>query len=112
MTQNSDGQQLIEELQVVERNLQHLLAQRQNLGVEINEVENALDEIGNYDGEVYKIVGGVMIETKKENVVVNLEEKKRETEMKIGAISKQEKILENRARELREIINKSMTRNK
>ena len=53
-----------------------------------------------------------MIETKKENVVVNLEEKKRETEMKIDAISKQEKILENRAQQLRETISRSMLKNK
>ena len=84
----------IEELRVFEGNLQGLIAQRQGLQMELNEVENALAELKDYRDEIYKIVSGVMIKIEKKKIVVELEEKGKIVATKIDLNEKQEKLIE------------------
>ena len=98
----------IGELQTLESNLQSFLAQRQSIQMEINEIENALEELKDYKDEIFKMVSGMLIKTKKEKIISELKEKKEITEKKVEAIEKQEKILEKGAAELKkEIYNHS-----
>jgi prefoldin beta subunit len=90
-----------EELRFLESQLQSILAQKQAIQMEINEVENALSEVKHSDEEVYKIVSGFMIRSEKKQVAHDLGERKKLLEMKIVAIEKQESLLEKNLEELR-----------
>ena len=94
----------IQELQVLESNLQNFLAQRQTIQMEINEVENALEELKNYKDEIFKLVSGMLIKTEKEKILSELKEKKKMADTKMQAIEKQEKLVEKRAFELKKEI--------
>lgn len=94
----------IQELQVLESNLQNFLAQRQTIQMEINEIENAFEELKDYKDEIFKLVSGMLIKTEKEKILAELKEKKRVADTKITAIEKQEKLVEKRAFELKKEI--------
>lgn len=109
---NENNQQKIEELQIIENNLREFLMQRQTLQVEINEIENALDELSATEGEVYKIVAGIMVKIERDTAKEELDEKKIAVESKISAIERQEKIIEKKSEELKkEILDGKRTAN-
>lgn len=101
---NSEINEKIEELKILESNLQSSLTQRQMIQMELNEIENALTELKDYDDEVYKMVSGLMLKTKKEDLVEELEEKKNAANVKIETIERQEALIDKRASEIRDEI--------
>jgi prefoldin beta subunit len=96
----------IEELQLLEGHLQNFLAQKQSMQIELNEIENALEELKNSGNEVYKMTSGFLIKSNQADVKKELEEKKRLLNVKIGAMEKQEKLIETDVARLRTEINK------
>jgi prefoldin beta subunit len=92
----------IEELQIAEQSIQNLLVQKQVFQLETVEAKNALDELKKSSGDVFKIVGNLMIKAQKEELEKELIKKKELMELKIKSIGKQEK-------ELREQIEKTRT---
>ncbi len=99
----------IEELQVLESQLQNFLAQKQAVQIEINEVDNALNELKDSGEEVYKIVSGFMIKTNKEKLEEELKDKKKFLDMKLKSMEKQEKLIESDASKLRAEVNKMIS---
>ena len=53
-----------------------------------------------------------MIKSKKENIIKDLEEKKKTVELRVNAVEKQEKILEEKSNKLKEEINSVMAKSK
>ena len=103
----SEKNKQIEELQMLENHLHYILAQKQALQSELNEINNAVEELASSDDEVYKIVSGIMIKSAREKLKIELKDKKKILNSKIEAVEKQEKLLEKRASELKnEVINK------
>lgn len=98
----------IDELQILDRNLQTFLAQKQTIQVELNEVLNALSETKATKDDVYKVLGSVMLKTDKESLINELEERKKILEIRVNSIEKQEKLLENRAEKLKEEVNQEI----
>ena len=97
----------IKELQVLEQNLQSILMQRQAFEMELGETENALVELEKSGGEVYKIVGNIMIKYSKENLVKDLKQKKDLLALRLKSIDSQQKNLEGNAEKLRkEVLSK------
>ena len=78
--------------------------------VELQEVENALLELKKTNDEVYKILSGVMMRAEKEDLIKELEEKKRFLELRISSIEKQERILGDRSTKLREKLKVSINK--
>ncbi len=109
---NADLSKKIEDLQILEHSLQQILQQKQILQIEINEIENAITEISRSKGEVYKIIGGVMVQSGKEDLSKELNDKKKTSELKIEAIEKQEKLLAQRATDLKKEIDKIVSSKK
>ena len=105
-------QNLIEELQSLESGIQSLLMQKQNLQIELNESLNALSEVEKTNDEVYKILNGIMIKADKSKVLVELKEKKKLFELRVGSIEKQEKIFEEKAEKIRKQLNEEMNKKK
>lgn len=96
----------INELRVSEQTMQSILAQRQSFEMESNEINNALEEVKKSTDEIYKMVSNVMIKAEKSKVLSELEEKQKLSKMRISAMEKQEKSIEDNIRKLREEIEK------
>ncbi|MBU0906750.1 MAG: prefoldin subunit [Nanoarchaeota archaeon] len=101
-----DASGKIEELQALESQLQTFLAQKQAIQIELNEIDNALEELKNADGEVYKVTSGFLIKADDKSVKDELGEKKRLFGMRVEAMEKQEKLIEKDVAKLRDEINK------
>jgi prefoldin beta subunit len=112
MSQNNNIEEIIEELQTIEKKLQNVLAEKQTLEAEANEVKNALTELSKTKEEVYKILGGIMVRADKNQLIKELEEKEKILSLKIKALEKQEDIITKKSDEMREKIQQSLSANK
>jgi len=111
-TINEEIEQQIQDLQVLDQNLQQLMMQKQAFQLELNETLNALEEVKKADDEIYKVVGSIMVKAEKKSTIKDLEEKKKILELRNDAIGKQEKLIESKAKELKEETQKSMREKK
>ena len=75
-----------------QQNLQAVLAQKQQVELELTETEKALEELGKAsDSEaVYKFAGNLLVKVKKEDVMKELNEKKELAGTRKMVLSKQE----------------------
>ena len=94
----------VQELQLFEHTLQNLNMQKQAVQIEMNEIENALNEVKKSGSEVYKVMGNIMVKSERNSLISELEEKKKLSGMKIEAYEKQEKIVEDKIGKLRKEI--------
>ncbi|MBS3083514.1 prefoldin subunit beta [Candidatus Pacearchaeota archaeon] len=100
------ARQKIQDLQILEQNLQNILIQKQNLQADLNETVNALEEVKKTTDAIYKMVGSIMVVVDKKKTLEELEEKKKLSELRNDSISKQERLIESKARELQQEIKK------
>ena len=73
MTANIESE--ISKLQLLEQNLKGIEMQKQNVQLQLFESENSLKELEGYEGKPFKIIGPVMIESNKDDLVKDLKEK-------------------------------------
>ncbi len=95
-------------LQAIQRQLQMIVAQEQQLEMENMLIEQALAELKECKGKVYKNIGGIIIEKNKEAVEKELEEKKENNKLKLDTLKKQEERLKNNAKSLQEKIEEAL----
>ncbi|MDO8509266.1 MAG: prefoldin subunit [Nanoarchaeota archaeon] len=107
---SKDNSKIIEELQLAEHNLQGIIGQKQMFQVEMQEVENALKELGETKDEVYKILSGIMIKTDKQELIKELEERKKIIDLRIGTMEKQEDIFKEKSEKLKEKLSGTLGR--
>ena len=100
-------QEKIQELQMIEQTLQNVLYQSQTFQIEFNEAKSALEEVKKTNKDVYRIVGNIMISSKKEDIEKELEEKKKVLSLRIKSFEKQDKILREKTDSIREELEKS-----
>ncbi len=100
--EDKEKSQQIHELQVIERNSQMLLMQKQSFALEINETETALEELKKSSEEVYKLSGSIFIKADKNNVLKELEEKDKILNLRLKSVEKQEELLESRAEQIKD----------
>ncbi len=79
----------VEELQLLQQNMQHLLAQKQQIESQLTELNSAITELKTTN-QAYKIVGKIMIATSKEDLLKDLEKKKEMAEVRFSSFVKQE----------------------
>lgn len=97
----------IQELQVLEQNFQALLMQKQSFQIELSETMTAIEEVTNSKGDVFKVIGQVMVKSNKDSLKKELSEKKDLLSLRMNAIEKQEAgIRENIERIKGEIVDK------
>jgi len=109
---DSEINKQVEEMQVLEHQLQNLLMQKQSAQIEVNEIENAVNELGNSKDEVYKILSGIMLKSDKKTLEKELVDRKKVAGMRVDSIEKQEKLIEGKALELRKEVNEAVSKNK
>ena len=100
MKNNKETNEKITQLQILEQNIQNFLLQKQTFQSQLVETDNALEELEKSKGNVYKIVGAIMISAEKDNLRKDLQNKKEILDLRIRSIEKQENQLKEKASKL------------
>jgi prefoldin beta subunit len=88
----------INQLQLLQQNLQNILLQKQQLQKQLNEIDSALESLKDSDS-AYKIVGNIMVVSKKTDLQKDLQQKKETLNLRIKNFEKQEQILKQKLEE-------------
>jgi prefoldin beta subunit len=94
-------------LQQLQQNLQAIMMQKQQVEIEIAETDRALEEIKKTGSEdmVYKSAGPLLIKSKREDVMKELEEKKELSNTRVMVLTKQETRVKDNLKEVENKIN-------
>lgn len=87
----------IQQLQMIEQSLTNLLMQRQQFQSQLIEIESALAELEKTQ-KVFKIIGNIMVDSKKEDIKKDLIIKKETYDIRIKNLQKQEDNIKEKAK--------------
>lgn len=89
-------------LQQIQQTLQSVLTQKQQLELELVEVEQAINELEKLgdDAVIYKSIGSLLVKSKKTQVTTDSNERKELLNTRINVLSKQEERLRSQAKDL------------
>ncbi len=102
ITLPEEAQQLLAQYQSYQQQLQLAMYQKDTLSLQLIEIKNALEELEKSEGDVYKIVGPVLVKTDREKTISELKEKIEELEVKIKSYEKQIEKLKEKMKEKEE----------
>ena len=105
---NKEAERKIQQLQLIEQNLQGIVAQKQTFQMQLSENENALEELEKTKRNVYKIIGTIMISSEKEDLKKELKEQKEILDLRIKSLDKQEKNFREKAEEIQKEVMKEI----
>lgn len=91
------------ETELIEQNLNQLLMQKQSIQIEFNETVNALEELQKSKGDVYRMLGNIMIKSEKQLLIKELEERKKVLEMQLSVFDKQEMLFGSKLKDLKKV---------
>ena len=91
----------IQQIHLMEGNLQNLFMQKQVFQMELSESQSAIKEIENSDGDIFKIIGQLMIKTDKQKTKEELSNKERILKLRVKTIERQEDSLTEKMENLR-----------
>jgi len=97
-------------LQQLQQTLQNVLVQKQQLELELTELEQALSEVEKLseDAVIYKSIGTLLVKRDKAKVINDLNERKELLNMRISVLGKQEERLRGQVKELQEKIQQDL----
>jgi len=97
-------QQRLLRLQQLQQTLQGVMAQKQQLEMQLSEVEQAANELEklNETAVIYKSIGALLVKSKKDKVTTELTERKELLTMRVDVLAKQETRLRTQAKDLQE----------
>ena len=97
-------------LQQLQQTLQSLLAQKQQVELELLEVDKALEELKKTpdDGVIYKSVGSILIKTEKSKITKELTERRELANMRISVLGKQEERIRSQIKDLNEKLQRDL----
>lgn len=95
-------QERLLQLQQLQRSLQTILAQKQQVELELTETEQALTELGNLtkSAVIYKSIGSLLVKSQKNKVESELSEHKELLDTRIDVLGKQEERLRSQLNQL------------
>ncbi len=97
-------QQRLLRLQQLQQTLQGVMAQKQQLEIQLSEVEHATSELGKMTeaAVIYKSIGSLLVKSEKDKVTEELTERKELLKMRVDVLAKQEKRLRTQVKDLQE----------
>ena len=104
MEPTKEMEEKIGRLQIMEQSLQNILIQKQTLQNQIIEIDSALEELKRTDGNTYKLIGPIMVLSKKKELEDELTSKKEVISLRIKSIEKQEKNIKDKITEIQSVI--------
>jgi prefoldin beta subunit len=90
MDMDQETQKKVQGLQLIEQSFQGLLMQKQTFQIELNETKTALDEVSKSKGDVFRVLGQVMVKADAEELKKELKEKHDLLDLRMKSIEKQE----------------------
>ncbi|MEM2911278.1 MAG: prefoldin subunit beta [Candidatus Bathyarchaeia archaeon] len=98
-------------LQQVQQTLQSVLAQKQQVELELTEIEQALSELQKVadDAVIYKAIGSLLVKTEKAKVTADLNERKELLNTRATVLGKQEERLRTQMKELQTKLQQDLT---
>lgn len=89
-------------LQQVQQTLQSVLAQKQQVDMELTEIEQALGELQKMaeDAVIYKAIGTLLVKSEKTKIITDLNERKELLNTRTTVLSKQEERLRTQLKDL------------
>jgi prefoldin beta subunit len=95
-------QQILEQAQLYQQQLQSIVAQKENLRLQLMEIEKALEELSKTkETTVYKITGPLLVKAKTTEVKKELEDKQKFINFKIKTLEDSEKRVQKRLDEIK-----------
>lgn len=103
-------QQRLLRLQQLQQTLQGVLTQKQQLELELTEVEQALSELEKLTDTavIYKSVGSLLVKSEKAKVTTELNERKELLNMRINVLGKQEERLRTQGKDLQDKLQRDL----
>lgn len=106
-------QQQLADFQDLQRQLQFIVGQRQQLSMQVEELKMAQDELSKAEkGSIYQAVGPIMVETTKSDAASMLKERRELFEARIAVLSKQEEKMRPKFDDLRAKLEVALTQNR
>ncbi len=98
-------------LQQLQQTLQTVLTQKQQLELQLLEIDQALNELEKTGSNtvIYKSVGSLLIKSEKDKVIDELKERKELANVRISVLSKQEERLRSQVKELQTKLQKDLS---
>ena len=93
-------------LQQLQQTLQAVIAQKQQLGLENSEIDQALDELVKMDDKsvIYKSIGSLLVKSERQKVMGELSERKELLNTRILVLTKQRSRMEERMKSLQRTV--------
>ncbi len=104
---DKETEEKIEKMQLLEQNLQNFLVQRQTFQGQLLEVESAIEELDKTE-KVYRIIGNIMVMSKKDELKKDLSQKKEMLQLRIKSLERQEEKIREKVQETRNDVLKKM----
>ena len=106
-------QQRLLRLQQLQQTLQGVMGQKQQLELQLTEVEQALGELEKLDetAVIYKSIGALLIKSKKDKVTTDLTERKELVKMRVDVLAKQEERFQTQVKDLQQKLQNMGKRN-
>ena len=97
--------------QQIQQTLQSVLTQKQQVELELTEIEQALSELQKVadDAVIYKAIGSLLVKTDKTKVTADLNERKELLNMRAKVLGKQEERLRSQMKELQAKLQQDLT---
>jgi len=96
-----EEKKIVEQFQSYQQQLQGIMIQKENLKLQIFEMDRALEELElNKEKEAYKILGPIMIKKNSEDLKTELKERKENYNLRIKTLEKAENRITNSLKEM------------
>ena len=107
-------QKQLNDFQELQRQAQFVIAQRQQLSLQVEEIKMAQDELGKAEkgGTIYQAIGPLMVETTKTDASSTLKERRELFEARITVLAKQEEKIRPQLEELRAKLEAALSQNR
>jgi prefoldin beta subunit len=98
-------------LQQLQQALQTILAQKQQVELELTEIEQALSELQKIadDTTIYKAIGSLLVKAEKPKVTADLDERKELLNVRVQVLGKQEERLRGQLKDLQTKLQKELS---
>ncbi len=105
---SKETQEKIQELQLIQQKLSLFAAQKQQLQLQVLELDAALKELAKAKAPAYKLIGELLIEKPVNELKKELSDKKSDVDLHLKTIEKQENKIKNHALELQKEVTKQL----
>ncbi len=101
-------EKLTRDYQMIQEQLQGLAMQKEQFNMQKIEQKEALSEIEKATGKIFIALGGVLVETSKEEAIAKLKERQESTDMRLSIIGRQHEEAVKKEKSMRDEITKAL----